>query len=143
MSSSSQLIATNLASQLDAIERLGGILQAERAALDADEPEPLEQVSISKEQALQELSRLGTELDRLSGGRDRLHSDRLVEPTWSRLLAMAAELQQLNASNGALLNARRLQVRAALRACGSDASATYGRTGFDPDLPASRRIASA
>lgn len=132
--------------QIVCSESLIGILESERNALVSSDVEALETVCKTKAAAAQRLFQLGEQMKifvapGLKGAEVEAQLARhpngstLVEQ-WRHLTALATRCSEANRANGAMVEAREVQVRGALAAMQPEAPAVYGRSGINkPSLP--------
>jgi len=129
------------------------VLDDEHAALTGRSIEALEAACDAKASAAQQLQRLGDRLQILAGPRRsstefeawlaRHPGGAALIDAWQRLLALARQLAEANRRNGVLLEVREQQVKSALVALAPEPPATYGRSGYRPNLPQGRVFSRA
>lgn len=148
MNEASLTIAEVLDAQIRCARALITVLDDEHAALTGRSIEALEAACEAKAAAAQTLQRLGDRLQILAGPRRSgpefeawlaRHPDgaALID-AWRMLIALAGQLADSNRRNGVLLEVREQQVKTALVALSPEPPATYGRTGYRPNLPQGR-----
>lgn len=147
-------VADALTQQLNGARQLLETLAAEHQALLASDVGTLEQLTASKAGAAQQLEALGATLLRLRSATGSRDIDELLagaDPSgttaarWRELIDLAAQCQDANRANAALLEARQTQIRAALRVLSEQAggNTTYGRGGSAASGFAPRSLGSA
>lgn len=143
----------NIEDHISCMQALVQTLAQEHEALLGSDPAVLEQVSASKSHAvlsLQQLSQNLSAIPGIGGGTELERSIQLagkaVQQRWQHLLSLAAQCQQANLANGALLDAKQSQIKWALSHMLGTAQAntpTYGRGGIRRDDGTRRILASA
>lgn len=145
-------LQTNLRQQLACSRLLLDTLAEENAALLQNDPEPLEAVTARKAAAADQMRELGLQLNRLRAGQagsmDRFLAlwpeGAALQQDWQALRDLAAQCQQANQANAALLEARHQQVRQTLRQLrGETPPQTYGRGGYSAMSLGSQRLGAA
>lgn len=137
-------IATRLGAELEVFKEFHSTLKDEQAALIHSKADGLLQLAARKSELYQQLSDFGNERDRLlsaagfeanatgmRGWFDALGVDSATRKRWDQLLELARDAEQLNQSNGTLIETHlrhNQQVLAVLHAAANPGS-LYGRNG--------------
>lgn len=145
-----------LGDSLQQAENLDNALQAERAALSANDAGCLAEATAAKGEPIARLAVLESEratvsreagFDASPAGMDALFEscdeNSLLTSLWHRLIALASTCEQRNATNGAIIRLRRQQVRAGLAILrgGEIAAETYVPAGVEMRPPGGRALA--
>lgn len=133
-------------------------LEAERSALEQQDADALQEVVVSKNDCAEKLQALDLQRSALceswgfAAGPEQMDAvidwcdeDKLVDHGWSRLMQLAADGNQLNLTNGAIIRLRQQQFETSISLLrgvtpGSD---TYGRNGVESGDPSRRSLAEA
>ena len=141
---------------LQQAEKLNHALQAELAALTANDAERIAGATAAKAEPVARLAALETErasvsreagFDASPAGMaafiDSCDEHSLLANLWQRLLVLAGTCDQRNATNGAIIRVRRQQVLAglAILRSGEMAAETYVPTGVESRPPGGRALA--
>ncbi|MDE2156422.1 MAG: flagellar protein FlgN [Xanthomonadaceae bacterium] len=112
-----------------AVRQLAQLLEAERTALDTNNIEALDRAGTQKQATMLQLEQLDAE--RLQLSRELPASAAALESNWALVVQSLRRCQQLNQSNGSMVNQRLNQVRQALSILTGHAgeNSLYGRTG--------------
>ena len=146
-------IAARLEAELKAMKAFVALLETEQQALIDGNIEQLPSLSESKTQAVHELN----ELVRMRKNNLLAHSAAIDAqgvaawlqahaanclPLWQEIQQLAGQLQDLNRSNGTLIQTRLRQTQQALSVLQGAASSVHGLYGADgqPHIPSSGRI---
>lgn len=132
------------------------ILTDERAALESQDTEALNQAATSKQQFLSKLEELEaarreicnvTGFSSDAGAMEEIvkwcDTDSLILGYWNHFIDLARECSELNTRNGAIINVRRQQIAGALSIVRGESrnNETYGRNGRDSNKSAKRVLA--
>lgn len=142
----------NIEDHIACTQALVQTLAQEHEALLGNEPAALEQVSARKNQSVSELQQLAQKLSAIPGARAGAELERsirqggdAVQRRWQALMGLAAQCQQANLANGALLEAKQSQIKWALGHMLGTApvARTYGPAGISGDIGGRRILARA
>lgn len=151
-------LAAILADSLHETERLRTALEAERAALEANDAEALVHATQAKTGPIAKLAALDS--DRTTASReagfepgakgmdamiDWCDEGSVLADGWHRLLDAARECDRHNATNGAIIRLRRQQVMSGLAILRGDefSGETYAASGIEQGPAAGRALAQA
>jgi flagella synthesis protein FlgN len=112
-----------------AVDQLAQVLEDERAALDENNSEALDQAGTRKQALMLQLEQLDIERQQL--GHEHPDAARMLEPNWAGVVQSLRRCQQLNQRNGSAVNQRLKQVRQTLAILTGHTGegGLYGRSG--------------